>query len=197
MFRFLRKDKKLTIERQLRNLQKAGIRPRTGLEMSEFIKFRHEAFEADPYKLLLIALGGVTHANEPVSDNVWYLELDSIRRTGDYTAIAERMRDLAQGSLPITQLSDHIDAAQNLAWLQFELDGSSQRWELSLHERRVDPTLLARFAELLRLRQPAKGYALLNLYGHAQLIACCTEVEWQKLRDMSGLPFEWLGSRPT
>jgi hypothetical protein len=193
MFAFFRKKSIVwTAERQLEALAECGIRPKPGISGKELLKFRPEAYMEKPYLLVLIALGGETSSMEPVSDVVWHLHPDCIRRTGDYVRIARRMQILAGGHLPMDDLQDELDPENSTAWLCFVLDGQSHRWELRLQGGLMDPTVLERFDRLLRSRGSERRYTRLKLGGPDSLIGCLTEQELAKLNERTGLGFGWL-----
>lgn len=192
MFSFFRKPKRLTPSIQLKELAKAGIIPRPGLEERDYLKFREQAYIEKPYLLLLIALGGTTSRLEPVSDRIWHVTRDIIRREGDYTAALNRMQALAQGGLPLEEPEDELRAGEGKAHLSFRLNGEACRWELPWNGSDLDPDALVRLARLLADRGGARQYAFCRLGGSDALVGCFTQAERDRLAALTGLPFAWL-----
>lgn len=190
---FKKKPKVLTAERQLQELAWCGIRPRGGLSSKELLKFRAEAYVEKPYLLVMIALGGDTAGMEPMSDGIWHLHPECIARAGDYVRVAERLRLLAGGRLPLQSIEDGIDFQSGTAWLAFELDGRPHRLELRQEGSRLDPALLTSLACLLQDRGGAgHRFTWLKLGGPDALIGCTDEEGLGKLNRTTGLGFTWL-----
>jgi len=119
--RFLPKPQ-ISLEQQLENLATCGVRlnpPFTADTLLE--EFAREKFEARPYVGAIITMGGYAKNGEPLSNNIFHLNTESIEGEGDYAHLAERMRDLAQGDLPIGNIRDHFDRENGDAWVAFEL----------------------------------------------------------------------------
>lgn len=175
MFNFFKKPKRLTPERQLRELQKMGISHRAAVQTKEILKFRPEAYEEEPYKLLLISLGGQVRSQEPISDQIWLFDQECIYGPGDYAKIAARMRGMSGGELPLTDIADDVDLAGGTAQLEFMLEGEKHRWTFAVRQNSVDMNVIRRFAWLLRSRSSRKWLTRLNLYGNHCLIGCWDE----------------------
>src|SRR5215469_6139884 len=86
-----------------------------GILMSPEITIEHllqsndrEAFENDPFLLLLCVMGGESET-EPfinISDNIWHFDTECIEDHNAYVAIAQRFVDLAGGDLPLENITD-------------------------------------------------------------------------------------------
>jgi hypothetical protein len=184
-----------SLEEQLRILAEGGIRPRPGVSVDQLTtNWGPEEFEKEPFLLALVALGSVTEAPpyEPFSDNVWHLDTECIEDEGSYVFIAERMRDLAQGDLPVTGITDHLDFEEGVTWLEFELDGRKIHWDIEVEDDWIDPTVLSRFAALLAARKTGRRYTYLDLKGQDCLIGCATSAQFEALKRSARLEFEWL-----
>src|SRR4051812_27766745 len=101
--------KTVSLEEQLLILGECGLRPRPDVTAEHLLQFWDRAwFEADPFRLTVVALGGAMEEPPytPYSDSVWHFDTECIEDHGSYVAIAERMRDLAQGDLSLTAIAD-------------------------------------------------------------------------------------------
>lgn len=184
-----------TLEEQLRILEECGVRRRAGVTIDQVLtSWGREQFEADPFRLAVVALGA--QAEEPpyphLSDSVWHFDTECIEGDGSYVAIAERMRDLAQGDLPLTSITDSVDIDEGIAWLEFELDGRKVHWDAEMQDDWVDAAILSRFAELLAGRKTERRFTYLDLQGQDCILGCCTSEQLATLRQKTGLDFRWL-----
>ena len=189
----------ISFEQQLLTLANCGITlaPRVVAE-SFFESFNREAFEADPYRLLLACMGseapGKPQPGETGhrSDNIWHFDTECIEDHGSYAAIARRMRDLAQGELPLEEIADHVDVEAGEAHLTFRLGGQSYHWDAEVQHDWVDPAILSRFAALLKQVSKNRRFTYIDLGGQDCLIGCATASEQARLAKETGLKVEWL-----
>jgi hypothetical protein len=190
---------RISLEQQLESLATIGVTlnpPFTAETLLE--EFAREKFEERPYVGAVITMGGYKDG-KPLSNNIFHLDTESIEGEGDYAHIAERMRDLAQGDLPIENVHDHFDRENGDAWVAFELntpadESNAERfeWHARVKENWIDPEILTKFCALLKSRQTERGYTFFDLKGKDCLIGCATEEQLRELRRMTGMNFTWL-----
>ena len=190
---FKRKPQKhVPFEDQVRVLENCGVALRPGVACERLLQsFSREQFEADPFRLLLCAMGEEAEPDYP-SDKIWHFDTECIEDHGDYQRIASRMRTLAQGDLPLANIEDFVDLESGTAWLAFSIDGKSERWTAKVEDDWVDPQILSRFAGLLESRKTARRYTCISLEGQDCLIGCATKDEKVCLEQATGLKVEWL-----
>lgn len=196
--RFLPKTR-ISLELQLEKLAAAGVTlnpPFTAETLLE--EFAREKFEERPYAGAVITMGGYKDG-KPLSNNIFHLDTESIEGEGDYAHLAERMRDLAHGDLPIENIHDHFDRDNGDAWVAFELktpadESNVERfeWHARVKENWIDPEILTNFCALLKRQNAARGYTFFDLKGKDCLIGCATEEQLRELRRMTGMNFTWL-----
>lgn len=196
---------RLTLEDQLEVLGDCGISLLPGVTIDHLlISWSRESYEETPFELALVGCGAPIEQppwNKWKSNNVWHFDTECIEGDGSYVAIAERMRDLSQGELPLTDIEDHIDEPlddleerwQGRAWLAFKLDDERIRWELEVDNDWVDPRVFTKFAELMQTRRCSRRFTYLDLGGGQDcIIGCCTPEQFRMLREKTGLNFQWL-----
>jgi hypothetical protein len=183
------------LEAQLQTLASAGVRlnpPHTAADLLREVP--REDLERVPYLPLLHLLGSevVEGAREGpwFSDQVWRFDQESIDGPGAYRRIAERMRQMAAGELPLEGVTDHVDVDSGAAWVEYTLDGRRSRWDAELHGDWVDLLPMVYIAEELDQRGAARRFRILDEGGRYVLIACLTPEEFGRLRDETGLAFE-------
>jgi hypothetical protein len=193
------RGRRVRFEQQLATLASCGIQLARGVAPEALlISFDREAIESDPYRLLLATMGGEAEDESEAGetghpcDNIWHFDTECIEEHGDYAAIARRMRELAQGELPLDDISDYVDVESGIARLEFRLGGTAYRWDAEVDADWVDPSVLTRFARLLESVGKTRRFTYIDLGGQDCLIGCATSEERAKLAKMTGLKVEWL-----
>lgn len=186
---------RMPLEQQLDNLACCGVHLKPEFSVDTLLEsFDREKYEERPYLGVVIRLGGELE-HEPftsLSDSLWQLDTECIEEDGSYTRIAERMRDLAQGDLPIRNIRDHVDIENGDAWVAFELDDNTIEWHARVNHDWIDPEILSHFCALLASRNSSRRYTYLDLKGQDCIIGCATEYELRGLRKLTGMNFTWL-----
>jgi len=195
---FLRRlaNRNMSIYAQLDQLARCGIEPGPGVGVADLLsRYSERHYETDPFRLLLSVLGGESNDSPPVplSEHVWHLRVGCVAGRGDYVRIAQRMSLLAQGALPITDISDEFDWATGVAWLRFRLQSEPIDWPTRIREHWIDPLLFSRFVVLLDAQDAARRFTYLDLGGQDALLGCSTPPQFAELRRRTGLSFQWLG----
>lgn len=188
---------KPAFEEQFQNLQDCDIQLRLNFSVEAlFEEWSKEEFEKEPYELLLIALGGETETGhwewEFLSDDIWHFDTECIEDHGDYIRIAQRMKDLSHGDLKLENIEDYVDVEEEIAWLEFDLNGEKYHWDLEVDNDWVDTEIFQMFIELLEKQKTDKKYTYFDLRGQDCLIGCCTPQQLEKLRNVTELDFIWL-----
>lgn len=189
----------VSFEKQLSTLANCGIKLAPGVAAESLLEsFDREAFEAEPYRLLLVCMGGEAESESQAgetgypSDNIWHFDTECIEDHGAYAAIARRMKDLAQGELPLEEINDYVDVEAGEARVAFRLAGQSYRWDAEVKDDWVDPMILSRFSDLLSRVGRSRRFTYIDLGGQDCLIGCATAQERERLSRETGLKVEWL-----
>jgi hypothetical protein len=183
----------IPLERQLEELAKCGVRLNPGFSVATLLEeFAREKFEERPYAGAVISMAGVAANGVPLSNNLFHLNTECIEGDGAYKHIADRMRDLAQGELPIENIRDRVDHENGDAWVAFELHGEAIEWHARVKEDWIDPEILSNFCALLKAQNATRGYTFFDLKGQDCILGCATEEELRKVRKLTGMNFTWL-----
>jgi hypothetical protein len=186
---------RIPLEEQLSTLAECGIRLRPEFSGETLLEsFPREKYETSRYIGVLIRMGGELEREPytPLSNNVWHMDAECIEDRGDYARIAERMRELAQGELPIENIRDQVDIENGDAWVEFELNGETIHWGARVKDDWIDPEILSNFCRLLEQQGGERRFTYFDLKGQNCLIGCATEEELRRLRKETGLKFSWL-----
>ena len=197
MFKLFQRVK--SFEQQLKTLADCGIFLHANVQpQSLLLSNSREQFERRPYTLLLSAMGqeaeNATQAGPSgfPSDSIWVFDSECIEGPGSYVRIANRMAQLAQGELPLTNLADQVDELHSSAGLSFTLDGQRYDWDAKLSEDWADMTILFRLGELLNARKGNHRFTYVNSGGQSSLIGCSTISNKDCLSSVTGLQVQWL-----
>src|SRR4051812_42418652 len=131
LFSFLYPHPKISLEQQLENLAECGVHLKPEFSADTLLEsFDREKYEEKPYVGAVIRIGGETEGEpfKSLSNNLWHLNTRCIDGPGSYVRVAERLRDLAQGELPIENIRDHVDVENGDAWVAFEIRGETVEW---------------------------------------------------------------------
>jgi hypothetical protein len=195
---FLRRlaNRNMSLYAQLDVLERCGIVPNPGVGIPDLLAiFGERQYETDPFRRLLIALGGESNdlRRVPLCDSIWRLQVGCIAGPGDYERVAHRMALLAGDALPISDVRDHFELGASIAWLHFRLADSQFDWPARIRERWIDPSIVSRFVALLEAQPTDKRFFQLDVGGQDVLIGCAAPARLAGLRRRTGLRFEWLG----
>jgi hypothetical protein len=158
-------------------------------------RYSREQFEAEPYRLALIAMGSEGQdgpGGNYLSNDIWHFDTECIEDHGSYAAIARRLQTLAHGKLALEAIADHVDIDAGDAWLAFRIGNEEHRWSAEVQDDWVDPTILSRFARLLEAVGSGRRFTYIDLGGQDCLIGCSTADERTRLAKETGLKVDWL-----
>ncbi len=174
-----------TLEQKLEALASCGIALRPEFSVDDLLSsWERTDYEEAGFKMTLVGMGMTQEQAPwtPRSENLWHFDTECIEDHGSYVDIAERMVELAGGSLPLTNIKDYVDLEEDVAWLSFELDDKVIKIDCTVEDDWVDPELFGHFIQLLAEKDPNKIYFYCNLGGQDCIIGCLDLENYQKLR---------------
>jgi hypothetical protein len=181
----------LSLEHKLEILADCGLRLDTPFTVQDLLKsWPREAFDKGGFDLCLVGLG-MTEEKPPWRNhciNAWHFDTECIEDHGAYCRIAERMNEIAQGSLAIENIRDHVDVEGRIAWLTFEHRGKNVRIDCKVSDDWVDAGVFGHFVKLLANSDPSKIYLYYDLHGQDCMIACVTKAQFNCLKQ-AGIRF--------
>lgn len=184
-----------TVEQQLANLERWGIRVREGLDSRVLLREHGRRFlEANPYVRLLAVLGETDPiSGKPNSPDLCYLHAGSIRGSACYVRIVERLSDISLGSLPLEGVEQETDEGDRVIRLRIRVDTRTHEWSFQARDNWLDPSLLTRMALLQRAAGTERCYSYADVDEQGWLIGCFTAPQLYLLRNGTGLGWRWLG----
>ena len=187
----------MTLEQKLDVLARCGLQLDPRFTVRDLLtSWTRDQFDKSDFSLALVALG-MTEEQPPWRNhcvNAWHFDAECIEGHGAYCRIAERMKEMAQGSLPLENIRDHVDLETDTAWLAFDYKKRNIRIDCEVNDDWVDPAVFVRFVDLLAESDPTKIYLFFDLKGQDCIIACTTRIEFEQLRQ-AGVGFEPLHIR--
>jgi hypothetical protein len=183
---------RLSLEQKLEILASCGLRLEPPFTVEDLLQsWSRDLFEKEGFDSLLVGLG-MTEERAPWRNhcvNAWHLDTECIEGDGSYRRIAERMKEMAQGSLPIENIRDHVDVDGCAAWLAFDYQGRNVRIDCKVNDDWVDTDVFRSFVDLLAKSDTSKIYLYYDLHGQDCIIACVSAAQFGQLK-RSGIPFQ-------
>ena len=137
----------MTLEQQLAELARLGLELDHGIAIDDLLySFEREAFEEEPFDLLLFVLGIEVEREpwgRPVCSRVWNFDLECIAATGDYVRIVERLCRVAGQPDRLREVSDFVDIDAGQAWLKYSVDGTGRHWPMEVNDDWADTRTLS------------------------------------------------------
>jgi hypothetical protein len=184
-----------TLAEGLAALERCGVRKRDDVSVADILYSTGGTLaDSIDYVDLLCLIGSDVerHGFGPKSDDLWHFDTECIVEDGDYVRIAKRLVMLSKGALAITNLQDHVDLEQSVAWLEFDFRGKRLHWDLEVQDDWVDAGLFSRFVEVFEKVPSAARFTYADLGVQDCLIGFATEEQRQALTKLTGLQFLWL-----
>jgi hypothetical protein len=175
----------LNFEDKLQRLAECGLRLREHITMEELeASWGRDALESSGFDMALICLGMQSEIRDGDfhSDNVWHFDTECIEDHGCYVDIANRMVEMSQGSLPLTDIKDYVDLEQDKAWLEFTCQGEHIHIDCKVDDDWVDTDLFEYFVTVLAKCDPNRLYLYYDLGGQDCILACTTREEYRILK---------------
>jgi hypothetical protein len=177
----------VTIEEKLDALARCGLRLKDQFGVPDLVgSWGREALDKAGWNMALVCLG-MTQEERPWTphcDNLWHFDTECIDGNGSYVRIAMRMADMAQGSLPISNITDHVDIEAGTAWLRLECQGKQFYIDCEVQDDWVDPAIFADFVDLLANCEPRKLFIYYDLGGQDCIIGCVTLEQFAALQKL-------------
>ena len=184
-----------TLEQKLEALASCGLRLAEPFTAEDLLtSWRREQYEKSGWGMVLVGLS-MTEEAPPWRDhceNAWHFDSECIEDHGAYAHIAEKMKSMARGSLPIDDIRDYVDVEAGTAWLSFTFNGQELRIDCKVNNDWVDPGVFSHFVRLLNRSDPDKVY--LSYYetgGQDCVFACTTRAQFVELKQL-GVNFKEL-----
>jgi hypothetical protein len=186
----------ITLEEKLELLARLGFRLEEPFKVEDLLtSWNRAVFEKPGFNMVLVGLG-MTEECPPWRKhcaNIWHFDTECIENDGAYVRIAERMKSLAQGSLPIENIRDHVDVRKRIAWLEFDFQGELIHIDCQVNDDWVDTAVFSRFVELLAKSDPSKKILHYDTGGQDCILACVTNEQFKELK-RAGIGFQLLAS---
>lgn len=182
---------KHTLEQKLTILAECGLKLSEPFTIADILtSWDRSEFEKPGYDMTLVGLG-MTEEQRPWRNhcvNLWHFDTECIEDNGAYSRIAARMTEMAQGSLSLDNIQDHVDIEGDQAWLSFNFRGETIKLNLKVDNDWVDSSVFSQFVQLLSKSDPSKIYIYYDLGGQDCIIGCVTKEDLRKL-NAKGIKF--------
>ena len=163
--------------------QKLFALARCGLTLDDRIRASPPGRSDEPdWEDVLVFLAGADR-RIPRCDNLWHFDTECVEGDGSYVDIAARMAHMAQGSLLLSDIRDHVDLEGGEGWLRFTCQGESIEIDCEVEGDWVDGKVFGHFVRLLAKCDPGKVFFY---YGLSQdfLVGCVTRDQYARLQQL-------------
>ncbi len=195
MWPFTSNHKKATdtsLEEKLNFLVGHGFRLEEPFGVDDLLKnWTRKQYEKTGFESVLVGLGDFEGQPpwRPFCKNLWHFDTECIEDVGSYSQIANRMMEMTQGALQLGNIRDQVDIEGEIAWLEFDYDGSPFHINCKVNDDWVDPAVFGYFIDLLEKADPNKLFLYYGLFGQDCILACTTKEQYEGLR-FAGINFE-------
>ena len=185
---------RLTLEQKLEILARCGLRLAPPFTVEDLLtSYNRTVYEKPGFDAVLVGL--CTTEEKPLwrnrCINGWHFDAEAIEDHGDYAKIAERLKAMAQGSLPIEHIRDHVDIESRQAWLAFQFNGKEIRIDCRVDDDWVDAAVFSHFVRMLANSDQSKIFLYYDLRGQDCILACVTKAQFADLK-AAGIDFQAL-----
>jgi|GEM_PF-2392363 hypothetical protein len=146
------------------------------------------SFEQAPYVHMLTLMGSLNDQGEPVSDDVWLFNPQSIGEEGHYSWVISHFMRIAKGSLPLEDVSDTLDAENGTATITFTLDNEPVEWTVAVEDGLVADEVITGLAAIAAERGDGARFAWADVDGQ-RLVVFLNEQDLNDLIETTGM--EW------
>lgn len=139
----------MKLEAQLAALDEIGLSLNVGLSIDDLLAmFDRTQYESPPDYLTLLFTFGAEIENAEGTEthcrNVWSFDTECIEDYGAYIEIAKHLCMLTGRADALQNIRDHVDIENEMAWLEYSVDGVRRHWNAVANDDWVDTQVVAR-----------------------------------------------------
>ena len=183
-----------TLEEKLDFFARLGFRLADPFGPEELLSsWPRQHYERPGFHSVLFGLGFTEERPpwRPHCVNMCAIDRECIGPRGAYVRIAEEMKRIAQGSLPIENIHDYASFRENKAWLEFELHGQTIHVDCRVKHDWLDPALFGRLTQLLEGCDSERTFLYFNSKDQVAVLGCAKRDAFEALKH-AGIPVERL-----
>ena len=175
----------ISLETQIEALKKAGLVMAPGRTVEELlVSWRREAYESDPYNLLLFMYGSEVEA-EPWGRwfcvRGWNFDMECLTQAGDYARVfTEILRITGQPQL-VTEMSDNFNLDAKLAEIRYVMDGRQRILEARVKNDWADPEAITDFVRDIEAATGDGRHFWAADNGQASILFFLTDAEAEQI----------------
>lgn len=191
-------SKTVTLEVQLQALAEIGLVPNEGVTESDLTMFEDRAqLERRPYRGLVEVMGAELEREPytPISDRLWMCDHERVEDHGAYREVLMRLEVMTENALGLGGVVDYVDLEQEIAWVEFGFQSARLRWELSVQDDWLDPSIFGRYDRLLEEAGASRRlYSNRTDYGQVELVGAFTLDEKRRFDRLTKIKMLPIGS---
>ena len=190
----VKKIPKATFEQQLDSFQKLGFKFNNGITKESLLdSFDKSEFENDPWNLMYVCLGSTIEKEPytPITDDCWHFDAECIEDHGSYVDILENLKRISKGQLNLENIKDYVDIENEKAWVSFDFEGKSYKWNLRIDNDWVDGELFDKIQEVNSVNKNTKKFTVYVL-GQDAVIGYMNDKEISEFKKTTKIELKYL-----
>jgi hypothetical protein len=172
-------SRSIALEVQLAALAEVGLRVNAGVTEEDLCAFGSKSeMEKHPYEVIVDVLGIELERDPftPICDRLWMCDLERVEDHGAYRDVVERLELMTGGSACLAKITDFVDVEGGKAWVEFEIAGLREHWDMKVDNDWLDPQILKRYDDLLdRMHSTTRLFINTRDYGQAVMLGAFTD----------------------
>lgn len=190
---------KPTFQTQLETFKELGFVLNQGVDTSDINRWQggYKEFEDQPYQLMYQTLGSTIEREPwtPLTNKCWDFDLEAIEDHGAYVEIMKNISRITNGELVFENIQDYIDIEEGKAWVSFNCNGDSYKWDLKVDNDWADGNLFDKVQTLTEKYKTKGKFTFFNTGGQDFVLGYYSPEELEKIRHATGLEIVWLKAK--
>lgn len=182
----------IPVRAQLAALAALGVSPNSRALLDSICEeFQYDMFQKEPYAALLSGMGfygGKGSNPQPVSNQVFSLDLQCITQNESYALLMRQFYRMASGECTMADMVSRIDPATSRALISFQWNGQTVQWSLPQEARLFNRGLLVGLNRLLEKAGSEKRFCSVVLGMRLTVVFIRNQDIWE-LNRLTGLKF--------
>lgn len=191
--------KKVSLEDQLSTLSECDLQMSSSATIDDlFIWGPRETIEKEPYNAIIESLASDIEREpySPVCNKLWMCDYERIEDHGAYKEVIERLELMTEGALGLTNIQDYVDVEEGKAWVQFEFNKKTIKWDAEVDDDWLDPYIIVKYDALLKESgKEIRIYSNHGDYGQVAFLAAFTPSEYACYKKLSPIKLKLIESQ--
>ncbi|MDD3051876.1 MAG: hypothetical protein PHR06_12140 [Candidatus Cloacimonetes bacterium] len=187
-------SKYISLDIQIETLDRIGLSTRKKPVIDFLLSELDRTFyESNPYRSILYRYADLHEQAdgewEHNSDDIFMFDTECIEGEGSYVSILEKFKNIAGDSFDIINIKDLVDFDSDTAWVSFELNETTYKWDIEIEDDWFDVTLINKINNLL-IDSGNSGKFYTYSLDQTMLVVFLDKNKVKELNDVTGYNFK-------